>query len=134
MNIVIDTNIILSGLFFGGYPRKVLEAVLDDECTVFASSEIIDEYTRIVDEYLKKHGNYSSVFLLLPLIAKMKIIEPKSTTNICRDKDDNKFLNCAIDANAIYIVTGDQDLLVLAKFSDTQIITAKEFVTKALMN
>lgn len=134
MNIVIDTNIILSGLFFGGYPRKVLEAVFNDECVVFASREIVDEYIRIFTEYIEQHGDRSKNLLIYPFLSKIKIVEPKLRNNICRDKDDNKFLDCAIEANAIYIVTGDQDLLVLTEFQNTKIITAKEFVTKILMN
>ena len=44
-----------------------------------------------------------------------------------RDPDDDKFLGCAKDAKALYIVSGDKDLLVLEKFEDVEIITAKAF-------
>ena len=44
MRIVIDTNVLISGVFFGGAPRRVLDAVIDSEISAFASLEIVDEY------------------------------------------------------------------------------------------
>ena len=51
----------------------------------------------------------------------------KQQIDICRDPDDNKFLECAVDAKAIYIVSGDKDLLTLEKYANVEIITAREF-------
>lgn len=62
----------------------------------------------------------------------MNLIEPTSSTNICRDPDDNKFLNCAKDSDALYIVSGDEDLLILKEYGVTKIITAKDFCDKYL--
>ena len=42
MNIVIDTNVVISGTFFGGFPRKVLEAVVDKTLSAYATAEIAD--------------------------------------------------------------------------------------------
>ena len=65
--------------------------------------------------------------MLFPLIKSLNIITAKSKIEICRDPDDNKFLGCAKDSGALYIVSGDKDLLVLKKFEKTKIITAREF-------
>ena len=51
---------------------------------------------------------------------------------ICRDPDDDKFINCAIDAKAIYIVSGDNDLLTIKNFAGIEIVTAREFYDKYL--
>lgn len=51
---------------------------------------------------------------------------------ISRDSDDDKFLGCAKDSRALYIVSGDKDLLVIKEFENIQIITAKEFCEKYL--
>ena len=51
-----------------------------------------------------------------------------------RDPDDDKFLGCAKDAKALYIVSGDKDLLVLEKFENIEIITAKEFWEKYMQS
>ena len=53
--------------------------------------------------------------------------------NISRDPDDDKFIECAKDADALYIVSGDKDLLVIEEYDGIQIITAKEFCDRYLV-
>lgn len=65
-------------------------------------------------------------------IQSLNIIVPNTKVDICRDPDDNKFIEYAIDSGAVYIVSGDMDLLVLEKFKSIEILTAKEFVEKHL--
>ena len=72
------------------------------------------------------------VSILNPLIQSMEIIEPTSKIEICRDPDDDKFISCAKDAQAMYIVSGDKDLLVIQKFENISIVTAKDFCEKYL--
>ena len=48
MKIVVDTNVMISGIFFGGFPQKVLRAIVANEITACATTEIIDEYEEIV--------------------------------------------------------------------------------------
>ncbi len=57
----------------------------------------------------------------------MGIIEPVTHVRICRDPDDDKFLECAKDSQALYIVSGDKDLLVIKRFENVRIVTAKDF-------
>ena len=47
--------------------------------------------------------------------------------------DHNKFINCAIDADATYIVSGDEDLLILEKVKNVEIITAKELCERLII-
>ncbi len=54
MKIVIDTNVIISGVFFGGNPRKVIEAVVDGSVDAYATAEILDEYMGIIDYMIEK--------------------------------------------------------------------------------
>jgi len=133
MKIVIDTNIVISGLFFGGIPECVLRAVvLDRSATACATVEIIEEYREVVREIsLRKHQTPDEA-ILFPLINVMEIVEPVSIVEICRDPDDDKFIGCAKDAGALYIVSGDADLLVLGKVDNVAIITAKDFYERFL--
>lgn len=128
MRIVIDTNIIVSGLFFGGLPRKILDMIVDYEIEAFASPEIIDEYERVIVHFLSRNNGVNDSGILLSILNRLLIIDPVSNVDVCRDIDDNKFINCAIDADALYLVSGDNDLLVLKKYRNVQIITAKEFI------
>ena len=133
MRIVIDTNVVISGAFFGGYPRKVIESVGKSGIYACASTEIVEEYEEIVDEMiLRKQGNLRRD-LLAPFIAGLNIIEPQTKVEVCRDPDDDKFLGCAIDAKALYIVSGDNDLLDIGQYEDIEIITAADFCKKYLV-
>lgn len=70
--------------------------------------------------------------ILIPLIKALEIIEPVTHVEISRDSDDDKFLGCAKDSKAMYIVSGDKDLLVIGEYENIQIVTAKEFCEKYL--
>jgi putative PIN family toxin of toxin-antitoxin system len=132
MKIVVDTNVLISGVFFGGFPRKILSLIVGEQLTAVATAEIVDEYEEIVREMIRrKQGNLNSN-LLTPLIKAFEIIEPVTKVELSRYPDDDKFLGCAKDARALYIVSGDKDLLVLKKFENIQILTAKEFCERYL--
>ena len=127
MKIVVDTNVMIWVIFFGGFPQKVLTAIVSNEITACATTEIIDEYEEIVERMIQKKQGHLNTNILTPILQNLELIETKSIVDICRDPDDNKFLGCAKDAKALYIVSGDEDLLVLKNYEDIDIITAKEF-------
>lgn len=132
MRIVIDTNVLISGVFFGGFPRRILSSIVHQRITACATAEIINEYEEIVQEMIDRKQGHVNRAILTPLIKAMEIIEPVTQVEICRDPDDDKFLGCAKDACAFYIVSGDKDLLVLEHYEDIQIVTAKVFCEKYL--
>ena len=109
MKIVADTNVVISGIFFGGNPRKIVEAVAAGSIDAYAT--IIDEYTGIIDSMIERKQGRINQSILSPLFSAMKIIETGTNIDVCRDPDDNKFIECAVDAKASYIVSGDNDLL-----------------------
>lgn len=132
MKIVIDTNVVVSGTFFGGYPRKVIDAVLDGKISAAATSEIVNEYLEIVQRLLERKQGYYREELLAAFINQLELKEPSSDIHLCRDPDDDKFISCANDAKALYIVSGDKDLLVLERYENIEIVTAKDFCEKYL--
>jgi putative PIN family toxin of toxin-antitoxin system len=132
MKIVVDTNVLISGVFFGGFPRKILSMIVGEQLTAVATAEIVDEYEEIVQEMIDRKQGHLNRNLLAPLIKAMEIIEPVAKVELSRDPDDDKFLGCAKDACALYIVSGDKDLLVLKQFENIQIVTAKEFCERYL--
>lgn len=127
MRIVIDTNVLISGIIFGGKPSKIIELLFGKKISVFASPEMVDEYKRIYGElgerYAKRTHNE-----LNEIINSMNILPSHSHVEACRDPDDNKFIECAIDNRCIYIVSGDKDLLVLEQYEDIGILTVSEFL------
>lgn len=133
MKIVVDTNVLISGVFFGGFPRTVLSSIVEKKITAFATTEIVDEYEEIVQEMILRKQGHLNRDILSPLISALEIIESVSSIRISRDPDDDKFINCAKDARALYIVSGDKDLLVLERYEDIKIVTAREFCERYLI-
>ena len=132
MRIVVDTNVVISGIFFGGAPRRVVEAVIDGEVEASASPEIVEEYGEIVDEMIsRKQGRFRSDDFST-LVASLSIVDPVTHVEVCRDPDDDKFITCAIDSRALYIVSGDKDLLIIGEYAGVDIVTAAEFCARYL--
>ncbi|MBP5091411.1 MAG: putative toxin-antitoxin system toxin component, PIN family [Bacilli bacterium] len=59
----------------------------------------------------------------------MQFVEASTCVKECRDPDDDKFLACAIDGAAYYVVSGDSDLVSLREFRGIKIVTASEFLS-----
>ena len=133
MKIVVDTNVVISGTFFGGAPRRVIEAVAEQKISACASAEITDEYNEIVREIIDRKQGHLRKDLLDLFIACLEMIEPTTRVKVSRDPDDDKFIECAVDAKALYIVSGDKDLLDIGDYKDVQIITAAQFCEQYLV-
>jgi len=132
MRIVIDTNILISAAFYAGFVKKFLDDLGAKNFTICGNSEIVEEYYSTKDKMIsKKLGNFNAK-IFDDFVNKVKNFEIKSDLKVCRDKKDDKFINCAIDAKAIYIVSGDKDLLTLKNFAEIEIVTAKDFYEKFL--
>lgn len=127
MKVVLDTNVVISAAFFGGLPLKVLDAALDNRFTVCANSSIVDEYIETALEMVTKRKGHINRELFDEFMDGLEISPPVSSIKICRDPDDDKFINCALDAKAIYIVSGDNDLLSIKEYDDVEIVTVREF-------
>ena len=130
MKIVIDTNIIISAIFFGGVPLECMNLLLNGVFRACVSDEILDEYLEIYQRFLLKYPNKTLKMQINKIIEHMEIITPTSKINVCRDPDDNKFIECAVDGHCIYIVSGDKDLLAVKNFDDIEILTLHEFFEK----
>ena len=111
MRIVIDTNVVASAIFFGGKPRELLELLMRRQVDAYASPEIICEYQETCDELVSRYPGKPVLLPLNQIIAACRLIKTRSKITVCRDSEDNKFIECAVDANYIYIVSGDKDLL-----------------------
>ena len=127
MKIVIDTNVVVSALFFGGKPQKLLNLVTDENIVAAISTEISDEYNRVVQEMADRYPDKRKKFPLEDFLLKCQLVKPTDKITVCRDPDDNKFLECAVEAKCIYIVSGDNDLLDLKQFANVEIITVAQF-------
>lgn len=128
LKVVLDTNIIVSAVLRGGEPGKILELWRKGKFDILVSSEIFEEYYSVLirDKFSLP---LSLVNVILEEIKRKSIwIKPYSIIKkIKEDPTDNKFLECAVDGQAEYIVSGDPHLLNLKKFNGIEILRAAEF-------
>ena len=129
MKILIDTNILISALFFGKFPKEFLNEVLEGNFEICINDKIFSEYEKTIAKKISKKKVLNEI-LYEKFLAEVRYFESISDLKICRDPDDDKFINCAIDAKAIYIVSGDNDLLTIKNFAGVEIVTAREFYEK----
>ena len=134
---VIDTNLFISGLFAGqGYTYQLQELWVSGAFELAASEDILKE---IKNTLLKPHLRKKQLIFngeeneFIELIRERALIVTQDlfqTDKIKKDLSDNKFLACALEAQADYIVSGDNHLLEIKHFHGIQIVDAKTFVKK----
>jgi len=124
---VLDTNIIISSIFWGGNPHEVVRRGIIGDYQLVASAEILDEVANKLRTKFK-FPEESIQELVDILLTYCHIIEPSSKLDVVRDKSDNKIVECAYAGKANCIVTGDPDLLDLKEFKSIRILTAKQFL------
>ena len=134
MKIVIDTNVLISAAFFGGVPKEVIDLVTKKNVSAYMNEEILTEYNVTVSKVARKSKRHIDQNLFEEFIKSVNVIESVASVNVCRDSTDNKFIACAVDAKAIYVVSGDKDLLTVERYDDVEIITAKEFYERYLLS
>ena len=133
MKILIDTNILISGLFFQGLPKILLNEIDFEKFKVCVNEEIISEYKEQIYKKILNPKYTLNEGLFEKFFERLQKFERKSDLKICRDPKDDKFINCAIDVKAIYIVSGNNDLLTIKNFEGIEIVTAREFYNKYLI-
>ena len=134
---VIDTNLFISGLFAGkGYSSQLQDLWVSGAFELAVSEKILKE---IENTLLKPHihkrlfledGEEASIISLIREKAFVVTADRYQTDKIKKDPTDNKFLACALEVKADYIVSGDNHLLELKHFHGIQIVDAKAFIEK----
>ena len=128
MKIVLDTNVFISAIFFGGQPLKVLQSIVSKHNDAYISPEIWDECNDVIERMAEKYPSRMKQQLIDEVFKLFKVIIPSSEISICRDPDDDKFISCAIEASCMYIISGDDDLLSLGNAGEVRICTPTEFL------
>jgi len=130
MNILLDTNVIISALCFPfSKPRKAFDLAIKNG-NLLTSEDTFNELKTVLLK--QKFDTYIELSLrqeFLKQYSKLcKTVQISQKIDICRDKKDNKFLELALNGNADYIITGDSDLLILNPFENIKIITPDSYL------
>lgn len=136
LKVCLDSNVLVSGMLFRhGNPYKIISTWTKDQFELIISQGMLEEIFRSIKrvrQHTKIKASESYIQNTLWLLRRQKIVKPvkKSAIKI-RDPKDNLIISTAISGNADYLITGDNDLLVLKKHQKLKpliIITPEEFI------
>lgn len=131
MRIVVDTNVLVSGMHWGGIPAEVVKAWANGRIEVVCSAEIIREYSEVLHRIHREMPPDKLDGMLSFLISQSEIVQPNHWFKIIlEDPGDDKFIDCAFHAQANMIISGDKHLLQLEKFGPIRILSPSEFKKK----
>lgn len=129
LKVVYDTNVVVSGLLNKeGIPAALLDLALQKKITLFLSPYLLEEYKDVLSR--SKFG--LSIVLVNRFLAQLKenstLVEPKTNLSVIkRDPHDNRILECALEAGADYIVTGNTRHFPFKRFKSSRVVSPTEF-------
>ena len=130
MIVVLDTNVWISALQFAdrrGTPTRALEKAMSEDI-IATCPEIEAEILRVLTRKFLLEPNRADAALEAVLTRAIRV-RLRGTVKVCRDPDDDMFLECAARANADLLIAGDRDLLVLGSYKGTRILTPAGYVS-----
>jgi len=127
LKVVVDTNVFISGILFGGNPRIIINFWLSKKFIFCLSPELKAEILgKLKRKFLLPKEDLRQLEQALNLFSQKYI--PGNKVNICNDPQDNFLLELADEANANIIVSGDKQVLALKNFNKSKIVSQKEFL------
>jgi putative PIN family toxin of toxin-antitoxin system len=114
---------------WGGKPFDIIEKWSEGHIVMVVSHEILDEYLEVFNRFKLSEDEQESLTILFSNPHNTVVVNSKSKISLIKDDpDDNKFLECAIDGKADYIISGDKHLLNCTKFKHCKIARPADFL------
>ncbi len=134
MRAVIDTNVLIAGILWGGPPHALLERVRAGTVSLVSSPALLAELADVIGrakfEVILKRTNTSRERSLTEMRRLAEVISPPPLPQpVCRDPDDDQVLALATAAEVDLIVSGDKDLLSLTNFQGIPIIAPADAIS-----
>jgi putative PIN family toxin of toxin-antitoxin system len=127
VRLVFDTNTRISAIVFKGTPLEAIDHACPPDFRQAISNALLAELEGVLKRKFQTNG--IAVDLELAILRRdLLVVDPSEAITVCRDKDDNRVLECAIAAEAQLIVSGDNDLLTLRSFRGIRVLTARAFL------
>jgi len=135
ITVVIDTNVMVSALLWEGKPHKLIKLAEEEKITPYVTIEMLNELEEVLQRRKFKERIESlstSVEQLMALVKRLvAIIDTKEVVSYVKaDSDDDIFLNCALNSEAKYVISGDRHLLDLKHVGEILIVSVSEFFEK----
>ncbi len=128
MNVVFDTNVLVSALVFpGGQGDIALRRIIEGHDRLFISKPILDELLGVLArKFSRDEEELAHVAVLVSGLA--ETVKPRRKLKVVADDPDNRILECALTGQADVIVTGDKALLQLQEFEHVRIISLRHYL------
>ena len=127
LKLVLDTNTLVSAFFWEGNEAELFRKIEQGKAESYITIEILKEIEEVIkrpkfDKVMRNAGLTPDQIIQKIVSLSYLVIAPKITVKVCRDEKDDKFLECAESAKADYLVSGDEDLLVLKEYHGIPIV------------
>jgi putative PIN family toxin of toxin-antitoxin system len=132
VKVIFDTNVVASASFWRGAPFDCLAAWAQGRCVAVVSSPLLAEYHETIEELCLDYPGRKYVEWVGALTESAELVFPvERATGATPDPDDEMILECALAAEADFIVSGDKKhLLALRQFQGIPIISPAEFLRR----
>ena len=128
LKIVVDTNVVVSAhLRDEGYPNFVVDLCLSSRLQWFVSPAILEEYGEVLHRRRFRIDPKLVESSLRLIRERAKLVKPRQALSVCSDPDDNKFLECAQEIGADYLVTGNKRHFP-ARLDQTRVVSPRELI------
>ena len=133
MRVVVDTNVLISAVFFGGKPGQILDAWQKKKIELVISTKILAEYVDVLHRIAVKYHKVDVSQIITLITSFGQIIETRNLEEpVCEDPDDDKFIAAALESSSRVIITGDSHLLDVSGYSGIEMIQPAVFIKKYL--
>jgi putative PIN family toxin of toxin-antitoxin system len=127
LKVVLDTNVIVSALNFAGKPAEIFDLAIAGEIANITSDRIITEVKHIlIRKFSWEAEEAEHAGALLQFISEM--VNPKRQLNVVSHEPDNRILECAMESQADFIISGDHHLADLGAFQGVRIVNPATFL------
>lgn len=129
--VVIDTNVMVSAFGWRGKPEEVVRLVTKGDVTNYTSFEMLAELREVVSYPKLNFPETLQAEIIETIFFESSLVHVNEPLNvIADDPEDNKVLECAVSADADFIISGDKHLLNLKNFRGIEILTPEDFLRR----
>jgi putative PIN family toxin of toxin-antitoxin system len=126
---VVDTNVLISATLFGGKPQQVLNMADEKRIEMIISPDILAEFTTVLQDKFDFSQDMAEL-AAFGIKDISTLVMPTQRLSVITERDaDNRVLECAIEGNTQYIVTGDtKHLQPLKEYKGIKILSPAQFL------
>lgn len=129
LRIVLDSNVLISAVVFGGKPREILERVFRGGLTLIVSPAILDEVEAVLGGEKFRFSGDAARVVVQEIESSAVVVNPTTAVSVVPDDpDDNQVIACALDGRADCLISGDQHLLKIGRYSSLPIVKPADFL------